>query len=125
MQKFVLITASALGAFSVMIGAFGAHMLQELLETKGRVGTFETAVQYQFYHTLALLAVGLLMFKIEDKLLDYAAISLISGIIIFCGSLYLLSVSGYRWLGMITPIGGLFFIAGWILLFIVSYRSLL
>lgn len=125
MQKFVLITASALGAFSVMIGAFGAHMLQELLETKGRVGTFETAVQYQFYHTLALLAVGLLMFKIEDKLLDYAAISLIAGIIIFCGSLYLLSISGYRWLGMITPIGGLFFIAGWILLFIVSYRSLL
>lgn len=124
MQKFVLITASALGAFSVMIGAFGAHMLQELLETKGRVGTFETAVQYQFYHTLALLAVGLLMFKIEDKLLDYAAISLISGIIIFCGSLYLLSVSGYRWLGMITPVGGLFFIAGWVLLFIVSYRSL-
>lgn len=124
MQKFVLITASALGAFSVMIGAFGAHMLQELLETKGRVGTFETAVQYQFYHTLALLAVGLLMFKIEDKLLDYAAISLIAGIIIFCGSLYLLSVSGYRWLGMITPVGGLFFIAGWVLLFIVSYRSL-
>lgn len=124
MHKFVLITASALGAFSVMIGAFGAHALQELLETKGRVGTFETAVQYQFYHTLALLAIGLLMFRVEDKLLDYAAISMIIGILIFCGSLYLLSVSGYRWLGMITPVGGLFFIAGWILLFFVSYRSL-
>lgn len=123
MQKFVLITASALGAFSVMIGAFGAHILQELLETKGRVGTFETAVQYQFYHTLALLAIGLLMFKVEDKLLDYAAISMIAGIVIFCGSLYLLSVSGYRWLGMITPVGGLFFIAGWLLLFFATYRS--
>ncbi len=124
MQKFILITASALGAFSVMIGAFGAHILQELLETKGRVGTFETAVQYQFYHTLALLAVGLLMYKINDKMLGYAGIASLIGMAIFCGSLYLLSVSGYRWLGMITPVGGLFFIAGWVLLFLVTYRNL-
>ncbi len=124
MQKFVLITASALGAFSVMIGAFGAHALQEILEAKGRTATFETAVQYQFYHALALLAIGVLMFKINDRLLDYAAISMMIGIAVFCGSLYLLSGSGYRWLGMITPVGGLFFIAGWVLLFFACYKGL-
>lgn len=124
MQKFVLVTAAALGAFSVMIGAFGAHALQELLEAKGRTATFETAVQYQFYHSLALLAIGILMFRVEDKLLNYAAFSMIAGIVIFSGSLYLLSGSGYRWLGMITPIGGLFFIAGWVLLFVACYRGL-
>ncbi len=124
MQKFILVTASALGAFSVMIGAFGAHILREILEMKGRVGTFETAVQYQFYHSLALLGIGLLMYKIEDKLLHYASVSWMAGIVVFSGSLYLLSVSGYRWLGMITPVGGLLFIAGWILLFYVTYRNL-
>lgn len=124
MQKFILVTASALGAFSVMIGAFGAHILHDILEMKGRVGTFETAVQYQFYHTLALLAIGLLMYRVEDRLLDYAGIAMLAGIALFCGSLYLLSVSGYRSLGMITPVGGLFLIAGWILLFYVTYKSL-
>lgn len=123
MQKFVLATASVLGALSVIIGAFGAHALQSTLEAQGRMDTFETAVKYQFYHTLALLMIGLLMFRIQDKMLDYAAFSMMGGILVFSGSLYILCISGLRWLGAVTPIGGLLFIAGWILLLISVLRS--
>jgi uncharacterized membrane protein YgdD (TMEM256/DUF423 family) len=124
MQKIILLTASAFGALSVMIGAFGAHALRAMLEAQGRLDTFETAVKYQFYHTLALLAIGLLMYKISDKLLGYAGYSMIGGVIIFSGSLYILCLSGIRWLGAITPIGGVLMIIGWALLFWAVARSL-
>ncbi|WKN33652.1 DUF423 domain-containing protein [Porifericola rhodea] len=117
MQKLILLSASAFGALSVMIGAFGAHALRASLEASNRLDTFETAVKYQFYHTLALLVIGLLMYRIQDKLLDYAGLSMIVGILIFSGSLYILCLSGLRWLGAITPIGGLLMIIGWVLLF--------
>ncbi|MEO0331939.1 MAG: DUF423 domain-containing protein, partial [Bacteroidota bacterium] len=103
--------------------AFGAHALQATLESQGRIDTFETAVKYQFYHTLALLLIGLLMFRVQDKLLDYAALSMMGGILIFSGSLYILCLSGIRWLGAVTPLGGLLFIAGWILLLIAVAKS--
>jgi uncharacterized membrane protein YgdD (TMEM256/DUF423 family) len=124
MQKIILLTASAFGALSVMIGAFGAHALRAMLEAQGRLDTFETAVKYQFYHTLALLAIGLLMYKVSDKLLGYAGYSMIGGVIIFSGSLYILCLSGIRWLGAITPIGGVLMIIGWALLFWAVARSL-
>ncbi len=123
MQKIILLSASALGAISVMIGAFGTHALKASLEASGRLETFETAVKYQFYHTLALLAIGLLMYKLNDKLLDYAGLSMIGGVLIFSGSLYILCMSGIRWLGAITPIGGLLMIVGWILLFWAVARA--
>ncbi len=124
MQKIILLTASVFGALSVMIGAFGAHALRASLEAQGRLETFETAVKYQFYHTLALLAIGLVMYKISDKLLGYAGYSMIGGVIIFSGSLYILCLTGIRWLGAITPIGGVLMIVGWALLFWVVARSL-
>ena len=124
MQKFVLLTAAGLGALSVMIGAFGAHALRAALEASERLETFETAVKYQFYHTLALLAIGLLMYQIPDKWLYYAALAMIGGILIFSGSLYILCITGVRWLGAITPIGGVLMIAGWVMLFLVVYRRL-
>ena len=124
MQKFVLLTAAGLGALSVMIGAFGAHALRAALEASGRLETFETAVKYQFYHTLALLAIGLLMYQIPDKWLYYAALAMIGGILIFSGSLYILCLTGIRWLGAITPIGGVLMIVGWVMLFLVVYRRL-
>lgn len=124
MQKIILLTASAFGALSVMIGAFGAHALRATLEAQGRLETFETAVKYQFYHTLALLAIGLLMYKISDKFLGYAGYSMIGGIIIFSGSLYILCLSGIRWMGAITPIGGVLMIVGWALVFWAVARSL-
>jgi len=124
MQKLILLAASVFGALSVMIGAFGAHALRATLEAQGRLETFETAVKYQFYHTLALLAIGLLMYKISDKFLGYAGYSMIGGIIIFSGSLYILCLSGIRWMGAITPIGGVLMILGWVLLFWAVARSL-
>ncbi len=123
MQKFILLTAASLGALSVMIGAFGAHALQATLEAGGRTATFETAVKYQFYHTLALLLIGLLMFRVQDKLLDYAALSMMGGILVFSGSLYILCLSGIRWLGAVTPVGGLLFIIGWVLLLVAVAKS--
>ena len=123
MQKFVLMAAAGLGALSVMIGAFGAHALQATLEAQNRMATFETAVKYQFYHTLALFLIGLLMSRLQDKLLDYAAFSMLGGILIFSGSLYILCLSGLRWLGAVTPLGGLLFIIGWVLLLIAVAKS--
>ena len=118
MQKFFLLTGSALGALSVMIGAFGAHALKSSLESTGRLETFETAVKYQFYHVLALLVLGLLLSKFDHRLLNYAGYSFIVGIVIFSGSLYLLCLTNVGKWGAVTPIGGLFLIAGWVLLFL-------
>jgi len=124
MQKFLLTTATLFGALSVMIGAFGAHALQQMLEMYQRTDTFETAVKYQFYHTLALFMIGLLMFRVQDKLLGYAGLAMIAGIIIFSGSLYILSLTNTKAWGAVTPFGGVFMITGWVLLVIVIIRSL-
>lgn len=123
MQKLFLLTGSALGALSVMIGAFGAHALKNSLENTGRLETFETAVKYQFYHVLALLLVGLLMTKFDHKFLNYAGYSFIIGIIIFSGSLYILCLTNVGKWGAVTPIGGVFLIAGWALLFMGILKS--
>ena len=123
MQKLVLLTAAILGGLSVGIGAFGAHALKAALEASGRLDTFETAVKYQFYHTLALLAIGILMYHVPDKWLGYAAIAMIGGILIFSGSLYILCLTGIRWWGAVTPLGGIALIVGWILLFVSIYQS--
>ena len=122
MQKLVLLTAAALGGVSVGIGAFGAHALRATLEANGRLDTFETAVKYQFYHTLALLAIGILMYHLPDKRLGYAAFAMIGGMFIFSGSLYLLCLTGTRWWGAVTPLGGVLLIVGWVLLFISVYQ---
>jgi uncharacterized membrane protein YgdD (TMEM256/DUF423 family) len=99
-----------------MIGAFGAHALKNLLESSGRLETFETAVKYQFYHALALILLGILMNSQQHSLYQYSGYSFIIGTLIFSGSLYALCLSGITKFGMITPIGGVLLIAGWILL---------
>ena len=124
MQKLFLLIASIAGALSVMIGAFGAHGLRKFLEANGRMETFETAVRYQIYHSLALFLLGILLFNVQHKFLEYAGWSYILGMIIFSGSLYILCLSGLRWLGAITPIGGLFLIAGWLLIALALGKSL-
>ncbi|GGG14217.1 MULTISPECIES: DUF423 domain-containing protein [Pontibacter] len=123
-QKAILLIASALGALSVMIGAFGAHALAPMLRATNRVETFETAVKYQMYHTLALLAVGLLLFKVEHPALQIAAWAFLIGIIIFSGSLYTLILTGVTWMGAITPIGGTAMIVGWAALFYAILKAL-
>jgi uncharacterized membrane protein YgdD (TMEM256/DUF423 family) len=123
-QKTILLIASALGGLSVAIGAFGAHALAKMLESTGRVETFETAVKYQMYHTLALLAVGLLLFKVEQPALQVAAWCFFIGILIFSGSLYVLCATGITWLGAVTPIGGTLLIVGWGSLFYAILKAL-
>jgi len=113
MIKLTLIFATISGILSVGLGAFGAHALKDKLETSGLLSTYQTAVQYQFYHTLALLAIGLLMTKYTSQWLNYSSYLMMAGIIVFSGSLYVLSLSGVKWLGAITPLGGLAFILGW------------
>ena len=124
MQKIFLLWSAALGALGVMIGAFGAHALNAMLEQTGRTDTFETAVKYQMYHTLALLATGLLLSRIDSKWFEYAGWAYIAGIIIFSGSLYILCLSNVGKWGAVTPIGGLALIAGWVCLFIGIYKGL-
>ncbi|MFN3801858.1 DUF423 domain-containing protein [Belliella pelovolcani] len=116
--------AAILGALAVGIGAFGAHGLAELIARHGRTETFETAVKYHFYHTLAILAVGILQAIFPDKKhLDSAGFLFLVGILIFSGSLYVLSLTGITWLGAITPLGGVAFILGWIFLFLAVKSS--
>lgn len=121
-QRNCLTVAALLGAITVMIGAFGAHALRPTLEAAGRLETFETAVKYQMYHTLALLLVGLLQFHLADKLLRTVALLFLLGIVIFSGSLYVLCVTGITVLGAVTPVGGVFLIAGWFCLLVAFTR---
>lgn len=121
MYKSFLVWASALGALAVLFGAFGAHKLKELVPPE-TVSTFQTGVTYQFYHVFALLAAGILYAHIPGNQLIWAGRCFIIGTILFSGSLYLLTVLkmtdtvGLKGVGIITPIGGLFFVAGWIFL---------
>jgi len=123
MSKTFLLTAAILGALSVVLGAFAAHGLKKIVPADS-ITTFETGVRYQFYHTFALLAVGMLLEKFQGQSLVWAGYSFIAGIILFSGSLYVLTILkstenvGLSRIGIITPIGGLFFVAGWILLFV-------
>ncbi|MEB2780510.1 DUF423 domain-containing protein [Algoriphagus sp. C2-6-M1] len=122
--KQIIQGAAILGACAVGIGAFGAHGLKEILADTGRAETFETAVKYHFYHSLAIFLIGILaLIKPEWKKLSTAAISMVIGILIFSGSLYVLSLTGITWLGAITPFGGLAFIVGWILVFVAVSKN--
>jgi uncharacterized membrane protein YgdD (TMEM256/DUF423 family) len=128
MHKSYLITASLLAALAVMLGAFAAHGLKQIVPPE-TVSTFETGVRYQFYHSLALLATGIIYDKGRKSWMKFAGISFILGIVLFSGSLYLLTIMkatetvGLNKLGIITPFGGLFFIAGWIALAIALSLS--
>ena len=127
---FLWITAPflAIGALSGLIavaaGAFGAHALEARL-TPDRLAIFETAARYQMYHALALIAVSLVSGWLPESrgLLDLSGWLFVAGTFVFAGSLYLLALGGPRWLGAITPIGGLCFLTGWALLGLAALRS--
>jgi uncharacterized membrane protein YgdD (TMEM256/DUF423 family) len=113
--RFILQLAGLLGSLGVAIGAFGAHKLHDMLARAGRLDTFETAVRYQFYHVLALFAVGTLwLARPELRLLGTTAWLWTGGILLFSGSLYVLCFTGITKLGMVAPVGGLLLLAGWL-----------
>lgn len=122
--KLILQLAGISGALAVGLGAFGAHSLEALLVQNGRLDTYQTAVNYHFYHTLALLGIGILAtIKPGWKGMAFAAWSMVLGILIFSGSLYVLSLTGITWLGAITPLGGLSFILGWFSLVYLGFKN--
>lgn len=114
MIRIFLLLAAIFGGLSVAGGAFAAHALKEKL-TERAIDIFETGARYQMYHALALLAVALLLTRLEtpSSTLVAAGFSFIAGVVIFSGSLYALSLTGIKWLGAITPLGGVAFIIGW------------
>jgi uncharacterized membrane protein YgdD (TMEM256/DUF423 family) len=123
MNRNFLSVAALLGALSVALGAFAAHQLRAMT-SPDIVAIFETGVRYQFYHVFALFLVAFLSERIHNKWMIWAGNCFIMGIILFCGSLYALTAlaiaeSTHRTLvGIATPIGGIFFILGWIFLYI-------
>ncbi|MFK7829982.1 MAG: DUF423 domain-containing protein [Congregibacter sp.] len=122
MAQLTLVLGALGGLLSVAFGAFGSHALRNRLDDYA-LGIFETAVQYQFYHSLALLFVALFLLQMPGSLLlKISAVCFVLGILIFCGSLYVLSFTGVRWLGAITPIGGLAFLVGWACVVIVGWK---
>lgn len=115
-QQATLIAGILMALLAVATGAFGAHGLKEILLQTNRTDTFELAVRYQFYHAFALLVTGVVMNWYPQPAAKYASVFFIIGIILFSGSLYILSLTGKTILGAITPVGGLSFILGWLFL---------
>ncbi|MFV0478198.1 MAG: DUF423 domain-containing protein [Parahaliea sp.] len=124
MPAYVLSLGAIAGMLAVLLGAFGAHALHIRLDSY-TLGIYNTAVQYQFFHALALIAVGLSMrLRVQSvRLLTVSAYCFTVGIIFFCGSLYLLALGGPRWLGPVTPFGGLCFAAGWFCLALAGWKQ--
>ncbi len=123
MEKFFFVCAAILGALGVALGAFGAHALEARLSAS-LLQTYETGVRYHFYHVVALLAVVFAVGRWPNTNLPVIAGWLfLVGVLIFSGSLYILALTGVRWLGAITPIGGVAFVAGWLCLALAALRA--
>lgn len=123
MSKLIIMLAGINGFLAVSLGAFAAHGLRERLSPE-LISTFQTGVQYQMYHALALLGIGILALNFPAaNLLRISAYLMLAGIVLFSGSLYVLSLSGIRWLGAVTPIGGLCFLLAWALLIWFAARQ--
>jgi uncharacterized membrane protein YgdD (TMEM256/DUF423 family) len=122
MHRTYIKLGALIGALSVIMGAFGAHKLKQLLAPE-LLSSYQTGVTYQFYHAFALLAAGILYKRYQNKWLEWAGRFFILGIILFSGSLYLLTALqatreiGLEGFGILTPIGGLLLVAGWLCFF--------
>lgn len=112
MVKIWFFSAALFGFLSVALGAFGAHSLKNILDEYGK-SVYEKAVLYQMFHSMALFAVGVLQHLFKGVSFSPAGFGFLIGILLFSGSLYVLAITGLKWLGAITPIGGLAFLFGW------------
>ena len=128
MHKKYLSLGAILAAIAVALGAFGAHGLKKIVPSE-TVQTFQTGVQYQMYHALALVLTGLLYEKCSPKFARMSGLLFLLGIILFSGSLYVVTAgratetAGLDKAGIITPVGGLAFIAGWLFLFLAAIKK--
>lgn len=121
-MKALFVFAAASGMLSVILGAFAAHGLKQKLP-ENLLSAFQTGVEYQMAHSLAILLIVLLHKSFNDALMVYAAGAMAVGIMLFSGSLYLLAITQVKWFGPVTPLGGLAFIVGWGLLIAAALRS--
>ncbi len=121
MSNLFFALGSGFSLLAVAFGAFGAHALRTKLPAE-MLDTFEVAVRYQMYHGLGLIATAWAQSQWQSQLIIASGWAFCAGILVFSGSLYVLSLTGIRWLGAITPLGGVAFIAGWICLFIGALR---
>jgi uncharacterized membrane protein YgdD (TMEM256/DUF423 family) len=122
MNGGTLIGIGAISGFiGVAAGAFGAHALKARLPPD-MLAVFEVGVRYQMYHALVMMLAGVLALSRPSGMLNAAGLAMLAGTVVFSGSLYVLAMTGVRWLGAITPIGGVAFLVGWVLLAIVAFR---
>ena len=128
MQKLFLTIGTILAGLAVVLGAFGAHGLKKFVDAD-TVSVYQTGVQYQMYHAFALIAVGILADRIANNFVNYSGYLFIAGVVFFSGSLYL--IASFKamnkivspGIGILTPIGGLLFILGWLLLLIAILKK--
>ena len=121
MVRRLALWGSISALIAVVAGAFGAHALRERLDPD-LLAAFETGARYQMYHALAMLAAAWVASHAEGEHADWAGRLFLAGTVLFSGSLYLLALTGARWLGILTPLGGLAFIAGWVCLAFAARR---
>ncbi len=122
-MKLFLILGAVNGFLAVALGAFGAHGLEGKISEKA-IGTWEKAVDYQMFHTMALLATGFLMTKIQGAGIVWAGWMFLIGIVLFSGSLYLYATTSVKTFAMVTPFGGIAFLVGWVLIGYVVVKFL-
>ncbi|MFF2287477.1 DUF423 domain-containing protein [Peribacillus butanolivorans] len=122
-MKLFIILGALNGFIAVALGAFGAHGLEGKIPDK-YLATWQTAVDYQMFHAAGLLVLGLLAGKISSPLINWSGWLMLIGIILFSGSLFVLSVTQIKVLGAITPLGGVSFLVAWVLMIIAAYKYL-
>ncbi len=127
MKQLYILTGAAMAGLAVALGALGAHALAEKIEPQ-HLDTFKTGVLYHMYHAFAIIIVGILYRYRQTPHLKNAFIAFVLGIILFSGSLYLMTIGrligkNFKWVGPITPVGGLGFMVGWVLVILAFYRK--
>ncbi|MBE76942.1 MAG: hypothetical protein CMG41_04305 [Candidatus Marinimicrobia bacterium] len=120
-MKTYIIIGALLSALGIVLGAFGSHSLKTKLNPEELV-IYDIATRYLMYHALGIISLGILAYSVPDNVVEIPIIIMIIGIVLFSGSLYLISINGYAKLGVITPLGGTAFIVSWVLLAINIFK---